>query len=251
LSAEHPPPPEQQITSSPPSPPAAPHAPAVGHNGAGPLAHHFRDMRQQTEVGVLGMWVFLATEVLFFGGVLTAYFVYRTTYYPAEFGEASQLLSVPLATTNTVVLLCSSLTMALAVYHARAGRTKALRGFLAATLALGAAFLAIKFAEYAIDFHESIVPGFDFHPEAGVGPGKWDYDRFDPRHGELFMTFYFFLTLLHACHMLVGIGVLTVLLLRAPRYAGPNYAPVEVSGLYWHFVDIVWVFLFPLLYLVR
>jgi cytochrome c oxidase subunit III len=248
LSAEHPPPPQTQITQAAPPPPppaAAPaHAPTVGHNGHGPLAHHFRDMRQQNEAAALGMWLFLATEVLFFGGVLTAYFVYRTTYYSGDFQAASELLNIPLATTNTAVLLCSSLTMALAVYFARAGRVRPLRVCLGATLALGAAFLAIKFAEYALDFHEHLIPGYDFHPE------HWPADR-DSRHGELFMTFYFFMTLLHACHMVAGLGVLTVLLLRAPRYAGANYGPVEAAGLYWHFVDIVWVFLFPLLYLAR
>jgi cytochrome c oxidase subunit 3 len=243
LSVEHTPPPGEQISGTPPSGAVAAPTLANGH-GPSPLAHHFRDMRQQNEAAALGMWVFLATEVLFFGGVFTGYTVYRSTYYPVEFAAASRLLSVPLATTNTAVLLCSSLTMALAVYFARGGRKDALRICIGATMALGAAFLCIKFVEYYLDYREHLIPGYDFHPE------RWPEDL-NVRHGELFMTFYFFMTMLHALHMVIGLGVMTVLLVRAARYAGANYGPVEAAGLYWHFVDIVWVFLFPLLYLVR
>jgi cytochrome c oxidase subunit 3 len=211
----------------------------------GPLAHHFGSLRQQHETATLGMWAFLATEVLFFGPILAAYTIYRSAY-PEEFQAASEHLIMPLAATNTVVLICSSLTVALALHSARVGRQRNLVLFLAATLVLGAAFLAIKFYEYAIDVREHLIPGYDFHPEG------WS-EHLNLSRGELFFSFYFILTGLHAVHMLVGLSVFTVLLVKARwgRYSPTYYSPIEVGGLYWHFVDIVWVFLFPLLYLVR
>jgi cytochrome c oxidase subunit 3 len=210
-----------------------------------PLAHHFANLEQQHEIATLGMWAFLATEVLFFGGVLTGYAVYRSQF-PEEFQEASKQLSIPLAATNTAVLICSSLTVVLALHSVRQGHIRALQLCLAATLVLGATFLGIKFYEYSLDYHEHLIPGYDYNPES------WPTGLNMP-HGELFMTFYFILTGLHAVHMLVGMGVLSFLLFQAyrGRYWEKYYIPVEVAGLYWHFVDIVWIFLFPLLYLVR
>jgi cytochrome c oxidase subunit 3 len=208
------------------------------------LAHHFADLHQQHEAATLGMWTFLATEVLFFGGVLTGYTVYRSQY-PEEFQAASERLSVPLAATNTVVLICSSLTVVLALHAAKSGRKELVPLFLAATLVLGLGFLGIKFYEYSLDYREHLIPGSDYQPE-GWGPLPLG-------SAELFMTFYFILTGLHAVHMLVGMGVLVWLLTGAlrGRYSERNFTAVEVFGLYWHFVDIVWIFLFPLLYLVR
>jgi len=210
-----------------------------------PLAHHFSNLEQQREVATLGMWAFLATEVLFFGGVLTGYAVYRSQY-PDDFQEASRRLSIPLAATNTVILIGSSLTVALALHSIRLGNVLALRLFLGATLILGATFLGIKFFEYSLDYEEHLIPVIDFDPE------KWPANL-TMAHGALFMVFYFILTGLHAVHMLVGMGVLAYLLFQASRnrYSEKYFIPVEVAGLYWHFVDIVWVFLFPLLYLVR
>ena len=204
------------------------------------LAHQFEDLGQQAEASTLGMWVFLVTEILFFGGLFLAYTVYRAQY-PLAFAEASRHLDIALGTLNTAVLIISSLTMAMAVYSAALGRRKAIIAFLVATMALGATFLGVKAVEYAHKFHDHLVPGPGFHfPGPHAGPA------------EIFFSLYFTMTGLHAAHMIVGLGLLTVLVLQARkgRYGPEYYTPVEVSGLYWHFVDIVWIFLFPLLYLI-
>jgi cytochrome c oxidase subunit 3 len=208
------------------------------------LAHHFADLEQQHEAATLGMWTFLATEILFFGAVLTGYTVYRSQFSD-EFQAASKHLSVPLATTNTVVLIGSSLTVVLALHSAKLGRKGLIQLFLAATFVLGATFLGIKFYEYSVDYYEHLIPGYDFQPH------DWPAIPLGP--GELFFSFYFILTGLHAVHMLVGMGILIWVLSGAlrGRYGERNYTAIEVFGLYWHFVDIVWIFLFPLLYLVR
>jgi len=205
-------------------------------------AHQFDDAVQQHEASGLGMWVFLLTEILFFGGLFTIYTVYRSLY-PEAFGHASATLDIELGTINTAVLIGSSLTMALAVHTAqvsRNGRLVAL--FLFATIALGSVFLGIKAIEYAQKFHEHHVPGPFFH-----------YEGADPQQSELFFCLYFLMTGLHAIHMVIGVGILSVLGVMALRGRfGPDYyTPVELTGLYWHFVDIVWIFLFPLLYLVE
>jgi len=210
------------------------------HAGPSELQHHFDTPEQQREASSLGMWVFLVTEILFFGGLFTAYVVYRHRY-AAGFAEASRHLDVTLGTFNTAVLIVSSLTMALAVYYASTGRRKAVVVFLVATMALGAVFLGVKAVEYSHKFHDHLVPGPGFQ-----FPGP------HARPAEIFYALYFTMTGLHAAHMVVGLGILTVLVLQARkgRY-GPHYStPVEVSGLYWHFVDVVWIFLFPLLYLI-
>ena len=209
------------------------------------LAHHFATLEQQHDAATLGMWAFLATEVLFFGGVMTGYTVYRSQF-PHEFQAMSERLRLDLATINTVVLICSSFTVVMALHSAKNGHKNLVPVFLGATLFLGAAFLGIKFYEYYVDYEESLIPAYHFNPhewpaELARGPG------------ELFMTFYFILTGLHAVHMLVGMGVLIWVLAGAMRgrYSAKNFTAIEVFGLYWHFVDIVWIFLFPLLYLVR
>lgn len=210
------------------------------HSSPRELQHHFDSMEQQRDASALGMWVFLVTEILFFGGLFLAYTVYRAQY-PRAFAEASRHLDITLGTLNTAVLIISSLTMALAVYSAALGRRKAIMGFLGATMALGATFLGVKAVEYAHKFHDHLVPGAGFR-----FPGP------DAKQAEIFFSLYFAMTGLHAAHMVIGLGLLTVLVLQAKkgRYGPEYYTPVEISGLYWHFVDIVWIFLFPLLYLI-
>jgi len=207
-----------------------------------PTAHQFDDAVQQHDASGLGMWVFLVTEILFFGGLFTIYTVYRSLYSHA-FGHASSHLDLTLGAINTAVLIGSSLTMALAVRTAQVSRNGRLIAlFLVATILLGGTFLGIKAVEYAQKFHEHHVPGPYFH-----------WDGADPQHVELFFSLYFVMTGLHALHMVIGIGILGVLAVMALRGRfGPSYyTPVELTGLYWHFVDIVWIFLFPLLYLVE
>ena len=212
----------------------------AAHAGPRELQHHFDSMEQQRDASSLGMWVFLVTEILFFGGLFLAYTVYRAEY-PRAFAEASRHLDITLGTFNTAVLIVSSLTMALAVWSAALGRRKGTIAYLLATMALGATFLGVKAVEYAHKFHDHLVPGPDFR-----FPGA------NARQAEIFYSLYFTMTGLHAAHMIIGIGLLTVLVLQARkgRYGPEYYTPVEVSGLYWHFVDIVWIFLFPLLYLI-
>jgi cytochrome c oxidase subunit 3 len=206
-------------------------------------AHQFDDPLQQHEAATLGMWTFLATEVLFFGGLLMAYAIYRHAY-PAAWQEGSRHLKEYLGAINTGVLLTSSLTMALAVHFAHHHKKRPVQLALAATLLLGLSFLAIKATEYTLEFDEHLIPAVNFH-----------FDGTDPQHVELFMVFYFLTTLLHATHMLVGLGLLTFLLIGTSKnhFLTPNDHPntLEIIGLYWHFVDLVWIFLFPLLYLVK
>jgi cytochrome c oxidase subunit 3 len=202
-------------------------------------AHHFDDIEQQHEASWLGMWVFLATEVMFFGGMFACYFVYRHWYLEA-FASASNHLDVLLGGINTGVLICSSFTMALAVHSAETSRRKPLINFLLLTIVLGLVFLGIKFYEYHTKFEEHLVPGSSFKFEDSLA-----------RQAEIFFSFYFAMTGMHAVHMIVGIGLLTALVLQARRgrFSALYHTPVELAGLYWHFVDIVWIFLFPLLYL--
>ncbi len=209
-------------------------------NSTAAVAHQFDDADQQHEAASLGMWVFLVTEVMFFGGMFTGYTVYRSQFSTA-FAHASNHLDVILGTLNTAVLLTSSLTMAMAVNSAQLGRRRALTVFLLLTIVLGSAFLGIKFYEYHLKFVEHLVPGPNFL-----------FDGPDANHAELFFSFYFAMTGLHALHMIIGIGLLAVLAVQASRgmYGHDYFNPVEISGLYWHFVDLVWIFLFPLLYLV-
>jgi len=197
-------------------------------------------MGQQHEAATLGMWLFLCTEVLFFGGLFAAYLLYRV-WYPETFGDASRTLDIVLGTANTMVLITSSLTMAMAVRSAALGERRALLVFLVLTMVLGAVFLGVKGVEYHEKFVEHHVPGPGFHFEGTA-----------PERAQLFFSLYFAMTGLHALHMVIGLGLLAVMLVMAWRGAfSPRWhTPVEVSGLYWHFVDIIWIFLFPLLYLV-
>jgi cytochrome c oxidase subunit 3 len=213
-------------------------APHQAHHPA--LAHHFDSLAQQSEATTLGMWVFLVTEVLFFGGLFATYMIYRS-WYPDAFAAASHELDVALGTINTVVLITSSLTMALAVHAAQLGQRKTLMLFLIATMILGGAFLGIKSVEYYHKFVEHHVPGPTFQFEA---------EHF--RHAQIFFSLYFVMTGLHAVHMIIGIGIMLVMLYWSwnGTITEEYSSPIEISGLYWHFVDIVWIFLFPLLYLI-
>jgi cytochrome c oxidase subunit 3 len=217
--------------------------PSQSHHAHHPkLQHHFDDMEQQAEASTLGMWVFLVTEIMFFGGLFMAYIVYRAAA-PAAFQEASHHLAIGWGAFNTAVLIISSLTMALAVRAAQTSlppRTQVM--WLVATIALGAVFLGVKVIEYADKFEHHIVPGPSFDKSA------WTH----PAGVEQFYSLYFIMTGLHAVHMIIGIGIMTVIAVMAwkKQFDSTYYTPVEVSGLYWHFVDIVWIFLFPLLYLI-
>jgi len=186
------------------------------------------------------MWIFLSTEIMFFGGMFLGYALYRGKYAPA-YAQASRHLDVLLGGINTGVLLCSSLTMALAVHAAQLGGRRTVVLFLIATIALGAVFLGIKAYEYYEKFEEHLIPGHNFQFE---GPNAI--------HAQLFFSFYFALTGMHALHMIIGIGMMLIMILLTMRgkFSAEYYFPIEMAGLYWHFVDIVWVFLFPLLYLV-
>jgi cytochrome c oxidase subunit III len=221
----------------------------------GVLAHHFEDLGQQKDAATLGMWAFLATEVLFFGGALMCFGVYRY-WYKAGFVAGTYSQSVTIGTVNTAVLLTSSLTMALAVHAAATGKQSALVLFLGLTIVLGAAFLGIKAYEYNRDYHEGLFPGATtFHPADEVRKEWADHGvgTVPFREVELYFVFYFVLTGLHALHMIIGMCILTIMVVLARRgHFRPEYpTPVEVMGLYWHFVDIVWIFLFPLLYLLH
>lgn len=204
------------------------------------LAHHFRDLEQQRDASTLGMWIFLATEVMFFGVLFMGYTAYRAVYYES-FAAASHHLKLLLGGINTVVLLSSSLSMALAVHAAQLGRSRALVGFLLVTMLLGAVFLGIKAVEYYAEYEKLLVPGLNF---AYSGP--------NPGQVEIFFLLYFFMTGLHAFHLVVGIGLVGSIALLAwrGRYTPAYHTPVELTGLYWHFVDVIWVFLFPLRYLI-
>ena len=203
-------------------------------------AHQFDDAAQQHEASWLGMWVFLATEVMFFGGMFLGYTVYRSAY-PDAFAGASNHLDIVLGTINTAVLIFSSFTMALAVRSAQLGAGKPTIIFLILTMILGAVFLGIKFTEYYVKFEEHFVPGSAFAYPGPQAPAA-----------EIFFSFYFAMTGMHALHMIIGEGLLTTLVIKTGRgrFSGLYNTPVELIGLYWHFVDIVWIFLFPLLYLV-
>jgi len=204
------------------------------------LQHHFHSPAQQKAAAKLGMWIFVGQEVLFFGGLFLAYAAMRF-FYPETFLDAHHELSVPMGAINTVVLITSSLTMALAVRAAQISNTKQLKLNLLLTIGLACVFLVIKSFEYSHKFHEGIFPG-KFYTHEGIG-------------GEphIFFGLYYMMTGLHALHVIVGIGILIWIYRRARReeFSSDYYNPVEITGLYWHFVDLVWIFLFPLWYLVK
>ncbi len=207
------------------------------------LREQFDTEAQQKDASTLGMWIFLITEIMFFGGMFLAYTVYRREF-SIVFAVASTSLNVYIGAANTVVLLCSSFTMVLAVRAAQLGQKKAIVTFLILTLLLGGVFLGVKAYEWNEKFQEHHIPGHSFYLE-GVPPDQQG-------HAQLFFSLYFAMTGLHALHMVIGAGILTFLIVHARkgRYTADYMTPVDVAGLYWHFVDIIWIFLFPLLYLI-
>ena len=218
------------------------------HNPA--LLHHFATEEQQRDASNFGMWIFLGTEVMFFGGLFCAYLIYRGWYF-GDFAAASKSINAALGATNTAVLICSSLTVVLAIWAAQTARRALMIAMLILTMIFGLGFLGIKGIEYHDKFVEHHVPGPSFsfeHEEIPGHPGQYA----NPRHAQIFFALYFIMTGLHALHMIVGLGIFTWLLIMAWRgYFTPHYhTPLEIGGLYWHFVDIIWIYLFPLLYLI-
>jgi cytochrome c oxidase subunit 3 len=216
------------------------------------LAHHwlgeqYSDLEQQHEVASLGMWVFLATEVMFFGALFLGVAVYRHKY-PEAFERASEKLNWVIGGINTVVLLVSSLFMVLAVHYARLGRRQQLAFFLVLTAALGVAFLGLKAYEYYTDYRDYLIPGWRDPAEWATREGL---SAVEVPRVRLFLLFYWIMTGTHALHVTIGIVAVLVMaaLARRGRFSPEYYSPVDVTGLYWHFVDTVWIFLLPMLYL--
>lgn len=216
----------------------------VSHEHAQPrtlaLREQFDTAEQQRDASTLGMWLFLVTEIMFFGGMFLAYTIYRSMYTDV-FAHASSTLNATIGAVNTAVLLCSSLTMVLAVRASQLGSRKGLIMFLILTMILGSAFLGVKAFEWHEKFVEHHVPGPTFH---------WEGDM--PGQASIFFSIYFAATGLHALHMIIGVAMLLVLTVQAymGKFTTEYNTPVDMIGLYWHFVDIVWIFLFPLLYLI-
>jgi cytochrome c oxidase subunit 3 len=244
------------LATNPSTPASAAGHAVAGHGEGGQHAHHpyqqhhFYSMAQQLEASILGMWVFLVTEVMFFGGLFMAYIVYRS-WYPDAWAHSSNQLNVWMGFLNTGVLICSSLTMVLAVRSAQVGSRRGQIVNLILTILLGSTFLVVKYFEYAEKFNHGLVPGPSFwNPHHVMPDGTFEALNLPPQ-SQLFFSLYFMLTGIHALHMVVGIGIMLVMLRLAwkGRFTPDYYNPIEISGLYWHFVDIVWIFLFPLLYL--
>jgi len=253
-------------------------APATGHHPA--WAHQFDNMQQQKEASSFGMWVFLLTEIMMFGGLFTAYMIYRIKFYDA-FVAGSSSINVQWGFANTLVLIGSSFTMAMAVWAAHKGKRMQQVVYLVLTMVLGTVFLGVKAVEYKSKYDECHIPGqvlgkgFNAtggpgcsgeganiaeeleHPKTLAGKEVSGKPRGAAeqiaRQSELFFVFYFAMTGLHATHMIIGLGVLIWILRRAwkSEFGPAYYTPVENFGLYWHFVDIVWIYLFPLLYLIN
>jgi len=227
------------------------HATTLEHEAHDPaLLHHFASAQQQKNAASLGMWLFLVTEIMFFGGMFCAYLIYRLAHFNA-FAAGSQQLNVGLGALNTAVLLVSSLTVVLAVKAAEAGARKQLVTYLVITVLLGLTFLVVKGFEYAEKFEKHHVPGSTFQFT----------DKFDDNgkqipvnanEAQLFFSLYFAMTGMHALHMIIGCGLFTGLAILAWKghYTPGYFTPVENAGLYWHLVDIIWIYLFPLLYLI-
>jgi len=232
----------------------------AGHDAAHPpyLRHHFVSMEQQTETTSFGMWLFLLTEIMFFGGLFTAYLIYRNWYYPA-FVAGSHQLNIVEGSFNTLLLICSSFTMAMGVWCAETKRSKGLVWSLIGTLILGLGFLGIKTDEYHEKYIKHHIPGHTFDWKGFTNPTPEEIANGDKalapdmaQKTEVYFSLYFAMTGMHALHMIIGIALLSGMLFKAIRggYMDGHIAFVENFGLYWHFVDIVWIFLFPLLYLI-
>jgi cytochrome c oxidase subunit 3 len=204
------------------------------------VEHQFDDAEQQREAATMGMWLFIATEILFFGAMFLGYTAYRHAY-PQAFAAASRHTLIAFGGTNTAVLLVSSTAMAFAVRAAKQNQRGLLGFLLLFTASLGALFLVLKGFEYAHEIHEHLLPGRSFQIDAA-----------DPQHAEMFFYIYWLTTGVHALHVTIGVVLISFFALRAwfTDAFRDRDTPVDLLGLYWHFVDIVWVFLFPLIYLV-
>lgn len=204
------------------------------------VAQHFQTEIQEYESAKLGIWLFLVTEILLFGGLFVIYIVFRGLY-PEMFHEASRFLNRPLGALNTVVLICSSFTMAMAVNRTQAEDTKKAIHFLALTLLFAATFMVVKYFEYTHKIHEGLLPGFHF-----------SYEAIHHSKAPLFFSLYFMMTGLHGIHVLGGMGLILWVLVKSKLgHFNRNYStPVEITGIYWHLVDLIWIYLFPLLYLI-
>ncbi|MGI4828009.1 MAG: cytochrome c oxidase subunit 3 [Janthinobacterium lividum] len=219
--------------------------------------HHFETEEQQREAGAFGMWLFLLTEIMFFGGMFFAYLLYRNWYYPA-FAVASNQLSVTLGGINTAVLISSGFFMALGVWAAEVRNRTLLTLFLCLTMLFGVVFIGIKGTEWQDEYEKHHVPGLNYDISRFVNPAQYHLKE-DPlppdmaQRTQVFFFLYFAMTGMHAVHMIIGLGLLVWLTFRAWRgeFSTGYVAPIENFGLYWHFVDIVWLFLFPLLYLIN
>lgn len=203
------------------------------------VAEQFDDMSQQLEASTLGMWTFLATEILFFGALFLGYIIYRHAYWEA-FAAASRHAKILHGSINTALLLTSSFTMSLAIHAAQKGRNRPLVYLLLLTLFLGCCFLAVKGLEYKSDIDEHLVPGAHFRHDL-------------PVQAQIFWFLYWMMTGVHSLHLLVGMGVLAVIAWMAWRqkFTVAYHNPVLISGLYWHFVDVIWIWLYALIYLVN
>jgi cytochrome c oxidase subunit III len=224
------------------------------------LRHHFESVEQQKEATTFAMWLFLLTEIMFFGGLFTAYLIYRNWYYPA-FVAGSHQLSIELGGFNTLLLITSSFTMAMGVWCAETRKKSGLVICLILTLILGLGFLGVKTIEYKEKFEKHHIPGHSFSVESFINPasdkeataaGDKPMALDMARKTEMYFSLYFAMTGMHALHMIIGVGILIFLIVRAQQgaYTTGHVTMIENFGLYWHFVDIVWIFLFPLLYLI-
>jgi cytochrome c oxidase subunit 3 len=238
------------------------HADAHEHAHPPYQRHHFESMGQQVDATSFAMWLFLLTEIMFFGGLFTAYLIYRNWYY-AAFVAGSHQLDIRWGTANTAVLIASSFTMAMGVWCAEMRRKGALVLCLTLTFVLGLIFLGIKTIEYSEKIEKHHVPGFHYSVQSFVDPASdvevhknYPKDEALPldmaRHTEVYFSLYFAMTGMHALHMIIGISILGFMIWRAQAgaYTTGHVTFVENFGLYWHFVDIIWIFLFPLLYLI-
>jgi cytochrome c oxidase subunit 3 len=229
----------------------------MSHEHAPHLQHHFDTEEQQFDAGKLGIWLFLATEILLFGGLFCAYAIYRANH-PEIFVYAHQFLDKILGGTNTVILLCSSLTMAWAVRASQLGQRTLLIALLSLTLLGGCGFMGIKYVEYKAKWEHGLLPGTHFsHQDEGesaaaAGAAKPGTHGKRPSNVQIFFGIYFLMTGLHGIHVLAGMGAIVWILVRSIKgqFGPAYYTPVDFVGLYWHLVDLIWIFLFPLLYLI-
>lgn len=230
------------------------------HHGEGSLHHHFEDMDQQREATSLGMWSFLCTEVMMFGALFFVYSLYRWRFTMAAhengqvdpFYAGSHMLNTTMGMGNTLVLLVSSLTMAMGVHYAQQNNKKKLLLMMSLTWLLGLAFLVVKGFEWTADYHEGLVPALNWAPLEALHHKGFHLGAVNLNHMQMYFVIYFLMTGLHGIHMVIGLAVVgwMIHLARRGHFANGNDQPIEIVGLYWHFVDIVWVFLFPMMYLI-